>query len=220
MITGTEDDDVIDVGHVSINGVNYVEVSGSVYWDGLNDTPAGDLAVTSAVTSISVNGLDGDDSIDLEDVNSFFGGFANLDGSITIDAGPDEDTVKGSLFGETIYGGGENDIIEGGSGNDFLWGHEGIDTIDGGFGNDFIVGGEPEENDDDILRGGPGVDEIYGGGGGDFINGGWGSDKLYGGPGFDTIHGDTDDAFASGYGAGDDLIYASLKESVGEFWFW
>ena len=127
------------------------------------------------------------------------GGNDNLDGSgqtqgfglLRGEGG--NDTIRGSAFGDVIYGDGF-DFVVGigvGNGNDTIYGNAGDDTIDaaagtnivdGGAGNDTITAG----NGSDTLIGGAGNDTIVGGDGNDTITGGDGDDYMDAGLGTDT----------------------------------
>lgn len=97
------------------------------------------------VTSISVNGLEGDDRIAILATN----------GSIDIPA-----TLSGEAGNDTLGGGGGNDVIIGGRGNDLLRGGDGRDDLEGHAGNDTLYGGGGR----DTLRGNGGADLFYTGG--------------------------------------------------------
>ena len=66
------------------------------------------------------------------------------------------DSVRGGVGPNTLYGVTGDDLIEGGAFNDILNGGGGNDTIVGGEGNDRLVGG----SGDDIATGGAGMDEF------------------------------------------------------------
>jgi Ca2+-binding RTX toxin-like protein len=130
----------------------------------------------SCVTSIVVNGLGGNDSLDLSALREI---------PAEIDGGDGDDRLIGGSGRDLLIGGTGMDQITAeccdphettGDGRDQINGGPGNDTIDGGLGDDEIDGGE-------------GNDDVSGGAGNDSINGGGGSDVLDGGTGNDTIRG-------------------------------
>jgi Ca2+-binding RTX toxin-like protein len=88
----------------------------------------------------------------------------NQVGSIGTQFGTDgDDTLVGSLSGDSIYGLGGNDTISGGAGSDSLDGGAGNDTIDGGAGADYVYGGDGDDvlaagRDGGVMSGGAGND--------------------------------------------------------------
>ncbi|WP_188475585.1 M10 family metallopeptidase C-terminal domain-containing protein, partial [Gemmobacter megaterium] len=104
-----------------------------------------------------------------------------------VTAGSGNDTVIGSVFGDTLYGGSGNDSMDGGTGDDSLYGDAGNDTLIGGTGNDGLYGGLG----DDSLDGGSGIDSLYGGDGNDTLTPGAGGislgDHFDGGAGIDLL---------------------------------
>lgn len=160
----------------------------TVYRNGLPET-----VPYAGLTGIVINGLDGDDRIDL----------SALSFPATITGGAGNDTITGGTGADLIYGGDGDDVLSGGAGSDTIYGNFGNDVIAGGLQRDSIMGGWGN----DTITAGEGPDSVYGGDGRDLIRGGKGadyiegkgkSDTIYGGVGNDTIHGN----------AGDDLIYA------------
>ena len=118
-------------------------------------------APTVANTStISVFGLNGNDTIALDETN-------------------------GALPKAQLFGGAGNDVLTGGSGADLLFGEAGNDTLLGKGGNDFLFGGAG----DDTLTGGVGNDQVFGQAGNDLMiwNPGEGTDLNEGGDGADTV---------------------------------
>jgi Ca2+-binding RTX toxin-like protein len=118
-------------------------------------------APTVANTStISVFGLDGNDTIALDETN-------------------------GALPKAQLFGGAGNDVLTGGSGADLLFGEAGNDMLFGKGGNDFLFGGAG----DDTLNGGAGNDQVFGQAGNDLMiwNPGDGTDLNEGGDGTDTV---------------------------------
>ncbi len=150
-----------------------------------------------ALTSVRVDGNDGDDTITAStDVPSgLLGGLFGGDG---------DDTIVGLNGADSIDGGDGDDSLNGGGANDTLIGGNGVDRIDGEAGDDVIEGG----NGADILIGNAGADNIDGGSNNDVINGNDGNDTINGGSGADTIMGDADDDSVFG-GSGNDSILGS-----------
>jgi Ca2+-binding RTX toxin-like protein len=120
----------------------------------------GGTATVANTTLIRVFGLDGNDTITLNEAN-------------------------GALPAANLFGGNGNDILTGGSGNDQLFGQAGNDTLFGKGGNDLLSGGDGN----DVLTGGTGDDQVLGDAGNDQLiwNPGDGSDLNEGGDGSDTI---------------------------------
>jgi Ca2+-binding RTX toxin-like protein len=120
----------------------------------------GGTATVANTTLIRVFGLDGNDTITLNEAN-------------------------GALPAANLFGGNGNDILTGGSGNDQLFGQAGNDTLFGRGGNDLLSGGDGN----DVLTGGTGDDQVFGDAGNDQLiwNPGDGSDLNEGGDGNDTI---------------------------------
>src|SRR5262249_52029815 len=83
----------------------------------------------SSVRRIEVNGLGGNDTIDLD---SKAHGGQPIRVPAVIRGGPGNDTIRGGAGNDRIYGGPGNDILYGGAGNDFLDGGKGDDRLDGG----------------------------------------------------------------------------------------
>lgn len=80
------------------------------------------------------------------------------------------DTIRGTIAGDTINGAGGNDTISGGFGADVLSGGAGDDWLDG-------------QQDNDILLGGDGNDYLHGCDGDDIMDGGAGNDRMVGNAG-------------------------------------
>lgn len=88
----------------------------------------------------------------------------NQVGSIGTQFGTDgDDTLVGSLSGDSIYALDGNDSISGGAGFDTLDGGAGNDAIDGGAGADYVFGGDG----DDVLAAGRDGGMVSGGAGND-----------------------------------------------------
>ena len=140
------------------------------------------------IETLTINGLDGDDRIEVA---------TEMTRNVILDGGAGDDTLIGGggqnvLLGDTgddslvgnanddeLHGGDGNDTLRGLAGSDRLYGDKGNDDLDGGAGSDFQFGGDD-------------IDKIFAGSGqlGDVIYGGEGNDELLGGDGIDIIHGD------------------------------
>ncbi|MDA0282002.1 MAG: FG-GAP-like repeat-containing protein [Planctomycetota bacterium] len=209
-------------------------------------TSAASLPTVSAnaVTSIVIITGSGENTIDLSGVTAgVFSGLPTInvqsgDGNDVIIGSPDlamsaagqdgNDTITGSMNGDTLSGGdgddsiiglAGNDDIDGGDGDDVVTGDDGDDTVlamdgndtvTGGLGNDSIVGGDGLDSlsgneGDDTLNGNSGDDTITGDDGMDLIYAGAGNDLVNGGNDSDTIFGNSgaDSLFSD---AGDDFV--------------
>ena len=160
----------------------------TVYRNGLPET-----VPYANITGIVINGLDGDDRIDL----------SALSFPATITGGAGNDTITGGSGADLIYGGDGDDVLSGGVGSDTIYGNFGNDSIAGGLQRDSIMGGLG----DDTITAGDGPDSVYGGDGRDMIRGGKGADYIEGKGKADTIYGSFGNDTIYG-NAGDDLIYA------------
>lgn len=127
----------------------------------------------SEITSIVVNGGDGDDTVRTA---------RQVDLPMAIDGGAGDDLLAG---------GDANDAIDGGDGNDRIFGGRGDDTLVGGSGDDKVFG----LDGDDDLAGGDGADVLGGGRGDDMLMGDAGNDRLISidFDGTDTVDGGTND---------------------------
>jgi Ca2+-binding RTX toxin-like protein len=94
--------------------------------------------------------------------------------------------VKGSSFGEELFGGAFDDKLVGRGGDDYLFADAGADLLKGGGGSDRLIG----EDGKDVLKGGGGDDLLVGGLGKDLLVGGGGGDEFAFGPEF--LKGDVD----------------------------
>lgn len=201
VIRGTNDADYIRA---------YIQ-DGKVHIRGLDVT-----FDASRVRRIVVNGLDGNDLIDMR--------------ALAIDC-----VLIGGLGNDVIHAGRGNDYIDGGRGDDKLTGGSGSDVIIGGVGNDLIHGG----TGNDLIHGGAGGDVLEGGHGNDILFGDGGNDELYGGfkqidektdvefddaaqrkdEGSDLLHGGDGDDVVCG-GRGNDQVFgdAGRDKLFGEYW--
>ena len=160
---GTSSDDNITDGHTSI---------------------LGDVLDLSRASADSVNGLEGDDSIEtglgndlaagdmvgdewryVEDawvytptdvVVSNYGASFNFDDVIRTGAG--QDVLLGNWGDDSLFAGAGDDVLNGGRGADHAFGGFGNDTLNLEDGNDYAEGGLGN----DIVNGGAGDDEIHG----------------------------------------------------------
>ena len=167
----------------------------------LQPVAIGTLAASS-VRSIIITGGDAENTIDLSGVTS--AAFTALT-SISVNAGNGNDSILGSDdFGDSLIGGDGADTLDGQGGDNTLIGGNGADVIRSGIGNDSISGGDGADNIDanagndnvdagsgsDIVNLGDGDDVVNGQNGEDTINGGLGNDTINGDGGADSIHGD------------------------------
>lgn len=177
------------------------------------------ITVESGSTVINVNGLGGNDTYNVADLDTISGLSLNLNGGlgrdtynlsgsntgsvrITLDGGEGGDTINGSLNDETLIGGDGNDVINGGGGNDLIQGLAGDDTLSGGDGDDTLDGGTGI----DSLLGGVGDDSLIGGTNNDVLNGEDGNDELSGDSGDDTLLGGLGDDSLLGVAGNDSLV--------------
>jgi Ca2+-binding RTX toxin-like protein len=136
-------------------------------------------------------------------------------------AGLGNDTVVGTLSGDTLLGNQDQDQIYGNKGDDQLNGNENPDTVYGGEGNDIINGGSDDDTlygdarntdtDTEPLASGFGNDVISGDNGNDLIYGNQGEDQLNGGDDNDILWGGKDNDFVSG-GSGNDQLNGDLGD--------
>jgi Ca2+-binding RTX toxin-like protein len=155
-----------DPGILSIlgdNNVNDVTVSrnaaGEILVNGGAVPISGGIPTVANTALIQVFGLDGNDTLTLDESN-------------------------GALPRANMFGGAGNDSITGGAGNDQLFGQSGNDTLNGKGGFDFLFGG----SDNDVLIGGDDDDQMFGESGDDRMiwNPGDDTDLHEGGAGNDT----------------------------------
>ena len=132
---------------------------------------AGGPSTVANTTLVQVVGLDGNDTISLDESNGALPA-ANLSGGIGDD---------------TLTGGSGADVLNGNAGNDTLFGKGGFDQLLGGDGNDTLTGGGADdlvfgENGDDrmIWNPGDGTDLFEGGADNDTaeVNGGNGAEVF------------------------------------------
>jgi cyclophilin family peptidyl-prolyl cis-trans isomerase len=169
-----------------------VDVAANTFMTDLN----GNIQSLSAtgVTSVIINGGDGNDAITLG---------PGMVAGASVQGGPGDDSITGGPGNDTLGGGQGNDSIQGGPGDDSAKGGAGDDTLLGGKGND-------------TLFGGPGNDLMHGGLGDDYLNGGAGTDYMSGGAGNNTfyaVNGTADQIFA-GTATNDSLFYSTSDNPV------
>jgi Ca2+-binding RTX toxin-like protein len=159
------DADNITVNDLTGTGVKQVDVdlsASSGGGDGLADTVTDNgtsgndhITVASSGTSVVVNGLAAQLTVDNAEANLDSLVVDGLDGNDTIDAsgldanqinltlngGAGNDTVTGSAGNDTLVGGSGNDVMFGGAGDDtFVWNPgDGSDVLHGQAGNDTLV---------------------------------------------------------------------------------
>jgi Ca2+-binding RTX toxin-like protein len=190
VVDGTGASDKIDLS--LSNGALLIRVNNSSQFFTLEES--------QQITSIIVNGLNGNDVITLTDQMP----------AIAINGGAGADTIYGGTKGDSILGGGGNDlifgrgggdVIRGGDGNDVIYGQGGSDRLIGEAGNDHLDGGVQTDRisgggnsdtciggtEDDFLFGDNGNDVLSGAGGKDRMDGGAGADAFYGGAGNDSV---------------------------------
>ena len=173
------------------------------------------LVVTSSVTSVSINGGTGDDTITVGNLTGVVPTLLTITGGVgddtlsaagasigsirlSLDGGAGNDSITGSSGDDTLLGGDGDDIVSGGLGNDSLNGGAGQDRMTGDAGDDSLDGSDG----DDTLRGFDGNDSLLGGDGNDYLISGKGNDTASGDAGADSITGDAgDDSLFGGTGA-------------------
>ena len=170
---------LVDVSAQSVNGV-FIPVVGllSAFGDGNDNTitfsrdAAGKILLNGGASKI----LGGTPTVANTSTITAFG----LDGNDTITL----NEANGALGKANLFGGAGNDVLTGGSGNDQLFGESGNDTLLGKGGNDLLFGGAGN----DVLTGGDGDDQMFGEAGNDRMvwNPGDDSDLMEGGTGEDT----------------------------------
>lgn len=225
LLVGTElsivadDNDSITVRPDPVNPTRVQVVE-----NGLASNTVNGVQVTD-IQSISIRGGSGPNLIDLSQVSVT--SFPNVT-SVVINGGDGDDTIFGSAdIGDTIFGsdgddsimaGNGTDRIEGGDGHDTISGGQGLNTILAGDGHDLVVSGAGSDSidggdGDDILSAGAGNDTVDGGDGADLLNGNDGNDVITGGFGDNTLQGDAGQDTITG-GANGDLISGGVGDDV------
>jgi Ca2+-binding RTX toxin-like protein len=136
------------------------DTAGNIQVNGGAVRVLGGAPTTTNTKHIKIFGLNGDDTLSLDETN-------------------------GVLPPANIFGGAGNDTLIGGSAADFLFGDVGNDQLFGKGGADFLFGGAGN----DVLTGGAGNDQVFGEAGNDCMiwNPGDGTDVNEGGVGNDTV---------------------------------
>jgi RHS repeat-associated protein len=138
------------------------DIQGAAVVPGFNVTINGvtNKFIISGTTSVTIDGLDGNDVID---ASGFAPGY--LPFPIILWGSAGADTILGSPYDDALDGGTGNDSLLGNDGNDTIYGQGGNDTLDGGAGNDALygyAGNDVLRTDDsgelDTLLGGSGTD--------------------------------------------------------------
>jgi len=206
------------VGGIPVTAISSIRIRGGS-GPNLIDLSAVDSSVFVNLTSVSINGGDGNDTIlGTANRNDTINGGDGHDsivggsGANLIDSGDGHDTVMGGGGNDTIDSGDGNDLVLGGAGSDTIRAGDGNDTVSGESGDDTIDGGNGQDvlngNDgNDSLTAGTGEDIAMGDSGNDTITGGAGNDTLGGGDGDDRIDGNSQNDVISG-DAGNDTVDA------------
>ena len=171
---------------------------------------AAKLTIDSTIGQVTVNSGAGDDTVTVGDLDTVCRASLVIQGDdgndllsalnakagvirLLIEGGSGNDTLIGSLGGDTLDGGAGSDRLKGGNGNDVLQGGTSADSINGENGDDTLLGGDSNDSlagdGADTLNGDAGNDSLAGGIGNDVLNGGASSDTARGGDGDDTING-------------------------------
>ncbi len=129
-----DDDDSITLSTIGDNVVTLI--------NGTPDTRYSSVPLAK-IGSITITGGSGANHIDLSGLTP---GLRKLT-AVSVDGGAGDDTIIGSLFGDSLSGGAGNDSIDGGDGADLLSGGADNDTVQGGLGVDRIT----ESGDFDIT---------------------------------------------------------------------
>ncbi len=213
------------VANVTVDQVTSINIRGGA-GSNLIDLSGVDSAEFVNLTSVSILGNDGDDTIlgtaDRDDIirggdgndeivagvgrNLIDGG----DGNDSIDAGDGADTVDAGDGHDLVILGGGDDTARGGDGNDTLSGDDGNDTIEGSQGEDVLNGNAG----DDYLDGGMGDDAVMGDAGFDTVIGGTGRDNLGGGDDDDSIVGNAGNDTISGGNGADTITGGSSRDLI------
>jgi hypothetical protein len=144
----------------------------SVLINGVANTSFGTVAA-NRVQAIVVTGGAGGNRIDLSGVTT--AAFPGVT-SVTINGAGGNDTILGSDFNDTILGGDGNDLITGRGGNDNLNGQAGNDSLVGANGNDTLRGGNGvdilvgDAGNDNLDGQGSTGDRLQGGSGTNILN--------------------------------------------------
>ena len=192
-LRGTNEDNEILVTEAA--GMTFVEIDGiNTMYPGTYNVAVlgfdGNDNISSDVSGILINGMDGDDDI------LFYG-----NGTSLLVGGNGNDVIRGGFGADEIAGGAGDDFLIGRAGNDFISGGLGNDDIRGISGRNVLFGNAGN----DQIFGGTGPDEIEGGIGDDDLRGAAGADHIRGGDGFNTIDGGV---------AGDTIVGGNQNDNI------
>lgn len=194
---------------------------------------------TSTVTTIRVNGVDGDEGVTIDQSGSapfphqntasivlaLGGGSDALEivGQVTadtiglgadgvsLDAGSTPDvTGIGSVETLSVAAGGGDDVVSGKLGDALGGDLKAVVAILGAVGNDALTGGTRN----DLIGGGDGTDTLKGGQGADALSGGGGADVMSGGAGDDALSGGANADRIKGGDQGDSLDGGDGKDTM------
>jgi VCBS repeat-containing protein len=225
-IYGTDGDDTADslTGDTAGNYIFGLGGNDTAFGLAGNDTiygGSGDDTLVGGTGSDILSGDDGSDTASYEDAKaavtaSLAKPSINL-GDAHGDTYSSIENLKGSDFGDKLYGDGSVNVLSGGAGNDVLDGGAGADSLDGGDGIDtasyvsatagvtasllkpgantgdaqgdtyVAIENLTGSNFADHLVGDTSANTLVGGSGNDVLEGGAGADRLDGGVGSDTV---------------------------------
>ena len=193
---------------------------------------------TDTVTTIVVNGTDGNESVTIDQTGSVpFPHQSTVSIDLALGGGTDALVITGQTTADAIgfgangisldtgdtpdvtgVGAVETFIVNAGGGDDTVSGKEGGGlgtdfptplTLDGEVGNDALTGG----NGDDAVSGASGIDTLKGGAGGDMLDGGAGGDVVSGGAASDVVMGGSGNDRLKG-GDDDDTLDGGVGEDT------
>lgn len=174
-----------------------------------------DTSAEGDIEQLAIQGLDGNDRLEVVVTSP-------LDGkNVVLDGGMGNDTLLGGSGRDTLIGGPGNDTLRGNGNDDLLYGDEGKDNLDGGLGNDTMYAGAGGDkisggSGRDIIYGGPDSDYLIAGPGyhGSTIYGGGGNDTIIGGPGRDDLNGDAGEDLILGGDLGDTIRGGTENDTI------
>ena len=193
---------------------------------------------TDSVTTIRINGADGNEGVTIDQTGSapfphqntasidlalgggadalIITGRSTADGigfgtnGISLDPGDTPDvTGVGTVETSTVDAGGGDDVVSGKEGGDLGAVFSTALTIHGEVGNDVLTGGTGI----DTIIGGSGNDTLKGSAGGDMVDGGSGGDVVSGGDASDVVSGGAGSDRLKG-GAGEDTLDGGAGEDT------
>ena len=133
---------MLDISLEGSDGVS-AEVVNDKIEVSINGSPTTPTPNVSDVHFINVTGGSGDNLIDLSSLSA--ADFSYLLTSTSINGGDGNDTIYGSGIMDDIHGDAGNDSIDGGYGSDNIWGDEGADVLNGGVDSDCVMGGDGDD---------------------------------------------------------------------------